>query len=539
MSLRTPSSLTVRPKSGRMLLPAVAAATTAVFAPTDANASITAYTAGRQVSYIQSSNAAPTMPDAWNLVSVAISDVPNEIVSATLSLDVPPPTMHPLIQGTPYLHQFVSTIYASEAPFLANYPATTYTMTIDRGVGPPESASLFLPEDMYSAVIPAFTFDTYDRLQFFEPALPFTGTINGFTPAPGTNRASTNVVIVEEGVGGIYTESFTPDETSFVIPGGLLQPATNYSISVAYFNAVIVPDAGFGFTAESGAEFYRSTTIYFTTLPESCSFTCEGDFPVSAVCDQTGQICGNPQSIQVATCGPIVVSYTASSSHCSLVGMIYYVDGVVAGVADPVGPGETTPPLSLGLHAPGNHLLEVDAYGVTGGCNPGVISDWGGVIHVYSTLDVSVGGPEPLTAVCAGGSATFTATASGTVAPTFNWRKNGVDLLNGPTPTGSIISGAGTATLQIDHCSRFDAGSYDCLVTFTSCSTPTNASSLTVSPFADINLDGMVGLADVAEVINCWSFPAACNRVADLDDSGAIGLGDVAILIQHWAEHCP
>lgn len=55
----------------------------------------------------------------------------------------------------------------------------------------------------------------------------------------------------------------------------------------------------------------------------------------------------------------------------------------------------------------------------------------------------------------------------------------------------------------------------------------------------DVNGDNMVGLADIAEIINCWAQPASCNIAADLDSSDSIGLGDLAVIINFWGTSCP
>ncbi|HVZ93089.1 MAG TPA: hypothetical protein VG797_01120 [Phycisphaerales bacterium] len=55
----------------------------------------------------------------------------------------------------------------------------------------------------------------------------------------------------------------------------------------------------------------------------------------------------------------------------------------------------------------------------------------------------------------------------------------------------------------------------------------------------DINGDHLVGLADIARIIQCWAQPSACDPAADVDASGIIGLGDIAAVVQNWAHTCP
>jgi len=58
----------------------------------------------------------------------------------------------------------------------------------------------------------------------------------------------------------------------------------------------------------------------------------------------------------------------------------------------------------------------------------------------------------------------FSVTVSGAAPFTFQWRKDGADLVDGPTGTGSTISGAATATLSIRRPGDADAGTYDVVI---------------------------------------------------------------------------
>jgi len=79
-------------------------------------------------------------------------------------------------------------------------------------------------------------------------------------------------------------------------------------------------------------------------------------------------------------------------------------------------------------------------------------------------------------AVCAGGTATFTAAATGSPTPTYLWQKNGVDLTN-----AGHYSNVTTDALTISPCDATDAADYRCVATNTYGSTPTNAAALTVN----------------------------------------------------------
>ncbi|HOB75110.1 MAG TPA: immunoglobulin domain-containing protein [Phycisphaerae bacterium] len=76
--------------------------------------------------------------------------------------------------------------------------------------------------------------------------------------------------------------------------------------------------------------------------------------------------------------------------------------------------------------------------------------------------------------VCAGGTATFSVTASGS-GLSYQWQKNGSNLSN-----GGHYSGVTTATLTVSSASSADAASYRCVVTNAGGSATSNAAALTV-----------------------------------------------------------
>ena len=76
---------------------------------------------------------------------------------------------------------------------------------------------------------------------------------------------------------------------------------------------------------------------------------------------------------------------------------------------------------------------------------------------------------------CTGGSATFCVTATGTPAPTYQWKKNGLNIL-----------GATSSCYTIPTCAVSDSGSYTCLVTNSCGSVTSSAAQLAVAPCTSI-----------------------------------------------------
>lgn len=114
---------------------------------------------------------------------------------------------------------------------------------------------------------------------------------------------------------------------------------------------------------------------------------------------------------------------------------------------------------------------------------------------VYSggvTAPVITGQPQSQT-VAIGGTATFTVTATGSPAPTYQWRKNGTN-----------ISGATSATYSKSNVVAGDAGTYSVVVTNSAGSVTSNNATLTVTqvPTATISTPPNGTLFRSGDVIN-------------------------------------
>jgi hypothetical protein len=77
--------------------------------------------------------------------------------------------------------------------------------------------------------------------------------------------------------------------------------------------------------------------------------------------------------------------------------------------------------------------------------------------------------------VPAGSTVTFTVAASGSPAPTFQWRKNGTNLAN-----GGNVSGATTSTLTLTNVQSSDAATYSAVATNTSGTATSSNATLAV-----------------------------------------------------------
>lgn len=125
----------------------------------------------------------------------------------------------------------------------------------------------------------------------------------------------------------------------------------------------------------------------------------------------------------------------------------------------------------------------------------------------------------------------------------FRWRKNGVPLADGPTGTGSTISGATSLSsfygsfMYVNNATPQDAGQYDCVITGGNCANQSISQPGTfifVCP-ADLDdgrgthlADGAVTIDDLLYFLNVFE---QGNVVADLDNGGGAGTPDGAVTV--------
>ncbi len=124
----------------------------------------------------------------------------------------------------------------------------------------------------------------------------------------------------------------------------------------------------------------------------------------------------------------------------------------------------------------------------------------------------------------------------------YQWARNGVDLANGTTASGSIISGATTSALTISNIGNGDAGSYSCRVQGGGCGhTWSQSAQLTLDPACacpqDTNGDGVINVTDLLAVIGAWgACPPPCPP--DVNNDGNVNVTDLLAVISAWGA-CP
>ena len=121
-----------------------------------------------------------------------------------------------------------------------------------------------------------------------------------------------------------------------------------------------------------------------------------------------------------------------------------------------------------------------------------------------------------------------------TFQPSYQWRKDGVDLQD-----DDRIDGSDSAHLTISEVIPEDAGEYDCVIIdlITGCTNTTDPATLTVhGPCpADFDDNGAVGPFDLAILLGNWG--PNPGHPADLNGDDIIDAADLAVLLGSWGPY--
>ncbi|HVZ93240.1 MAG TPA: hypothetical protein VG797_01905 [Phycisphaerales bacterium] len=182
--------------------------------------------------------------------------------------------------------------------------------------------------------------------------------------------------------------------------------------------------------------------------------------------------------------------------------------------------------------------ISADGLTITGwGVNPsGNEEAW--IAHADCLAPVYIREQSFNMTICPGTNAHFNAQMFYTTTPQ-QWRRDNVPLQDGPTGTGSVISGAHTDTLTITNVSTADNAYYDCVASNICGEVSTIPARLTVGFPGDASGDAAVTIADIAVVVQHWGQTVPPGTLGDISFSGFVGLDDVAIIIRHWGLSCP
>jgi hypothetical protein len=130
--------------------------------------------------------------------------------------------------------------------------------------------------------------------------------------------------------------------------------------------------------------------------------------------------------------------------------------------------------------------------------------------------------------------------ASGYENLTFQWSKNGNGLVDGVTPSSSIISGATSNSITISNAQQEDAGAYNVVIANACGKAASNPSTVTIALLGDIvppGGNGVVDVDDLLAIINAWG-PCPPGTIddcpEDLTANGVVNVDDLLIVINAW-----
>jgi hypothetical protein len=133
----------------------------------------------------------------------------------------------------------------------------------------------------------------------------------------------------------------------------------------------------------------RTIPICLHRVPGSPVHAVTTTYSVDITCSPVvDEVCNQLFSTSISSADILKVQFTAASTNCGAITLVFQVDGYDAYYPEVLAPGESTPMVYLALVMPGTHLLTVQATGVEGGCNVGTLASWGGTLTVVTVTPV-------------------------------------------------------------------------------------------------------------------------------------------------------
>jgi subtilisin-like proprotein convertase family protein len=283
------------------------------------------------------------------------------------------------------------------------------------------------------------------------PTYSLTGT-SGVSPictAPGTS-----VITLTGSASGLPVGTYT------VTYNRSLPSATGLTATMT------VSSAGTGTFTATGLTTSGNSTITVTNLSSGatggvCSSNISSNNTTVITVNSAPAISGQPASQAICNGNPVTFSVTATGT--APLSYQWRKGGVNIS-------GETNSTFSI----PAVSASDAATYTVVITNSCGTTTSNGAVLTIGSAPSIS---SHPLSLTrCTGTSATFSVTASGTPTPTYQWRKDGIN-----------ISGATSASYTISSVTLASDGIYDVVVTNTCGNTTSNGATLTVNQSPSVN----------------------------------------------------
>jgi hypothetical protein len=153
---------------------------------------------------------------------------------------------------------------------------------------------------------------------------------------------------------------------------------------------------------------------------------------------------------------------------------------------------------------------------------------------------VIITNPSPVT-VCATGTAVFNVRAAAGAFPSYQWRRNGVNLNDGPTAGGSSILGSHSIQLTISSAMPTDEAGYDVVIT-TACGNATSFPATLQICYANCDCSSTAPNLNVADFTCFLQRFASGAAYANCDLSTTaptLNVADFTCFLQRFAAGCP
>lgn len=189
----------------------------------------------KNISYTQSSGAAPTSATGFFANVELTSANPNDFNNVSVTYPGP---------GSPLsLPQISPTFFgsgpgfATQAAMNAAIPFGAYHYTATN-TGVSVAATLNYTTDAFTSAVPALSSATFSALQGLNPNMALTVGFNSFTPNAAASQGLTFFTIFNSS-GTVFSDGFlAPGTTSLVLPGGTLAANTTYSFELDFSDRI-------------------------------------------------------------------------------------------------------------------------------------------------------------------------------------------------------------------------------------------------------------------------------------------------------------
>jgi hypothetical protein len=137
---------------------------------------------------------------------------------------------------------------------------------------------------------------------------------------------------------------------------------------------------------------------------------------------------------------------------------------------------------------------------------------------------------------CSGGDPEFFLGVTNTLAPpTYRWSKDGVELSDGPTGHGSVISGSSSPLLRVESARAQDEGEYTCRAVNGTCGEVASAPARLTVCVAEFDCNGSLDFFDYLDFISAWS---AMDPRADITGDGQVDFFDYLAFVEAFGGGC-